>query len=66
MMSAVVRTWLLLVVVDVDRVDEWDVVVTEVLLVLLHHVAKMFVSFVLRCLQDDLWLLCSMSNLMLK
>ena len=49
------------IVVDVDHVDERDVVVVpEVLLALFYHVVKMFFSFVLRRLQDDLWLLCSM------
>ena len=47
-------------VVDVNHVDERDVVITEVLIVLFYHVIKMFFFSVLRCLQDDLWLLCSM------
>ena len=61
--AVVVLVMVVFVVVDVDHVSERSVVFAEVLLVLIHHVVKSWqdVLFsVIRCPQDDLWLLCSM------
>ena len=42
----------MLIVVEVNHVDEWDVVLFEVLFVLFHHVIQMFFFLVLRCLRN--------------